>query len=145
MSVEVGDQAPDFTLVNERNEKVTLSELRGQPVVLVFFPFAFSGLCTTEMCGIRDNYDSWMDKGAKVFGISRDSRFSLAAWKQAEGFKHDLLADLKGEAAQAYGVWNGLVAERATFVIDREGKIVFKIHNAVTDGRDHSAVEAAIA
>lgn len=145
-SVSVGDEAPDFTLVNEANEKVTLSELRGSPVVLVFFPFAFSGLCTTEMCTIRDNYEGWMGKGAQVFGISRDSRFAQAAFKKQENFKHSLLADVKGRAASKYGVWNeaAAAAERATFVVDREGKIAYVIHNGFSDGRDHSSVEEHI-
>lgn len=75
MAIAVGQEAPDFTLVNEDNEKVTLSELRGTPVVLVFYPFAFSGICTDELCSVRDDYSSWEEKGAKVFSISRDSRF----------------------------------------------------------------------
>jgi peroxiredoxin len=145
-AVSVGQEAPDFTLVNEANEKVTLSELRGTPVVLVFIPFAFSGICTAEMCAIRDNYDSWMEKGARVFAISRDSRFVMAAWKKQEGFKHTLLADTKGEVATKYGVWNPAVAaaERATFVIGRDGKVAYAIHNAIPDARDHSAVEVHI-
>lgn len=143
-SVEVGQEAPDFTLVNEANEKVTLSELRGTPVVLVFYPFSFSGICTAEMCSIRDNYDGWMEKGAKVLAISRDSRFVQAAFKKQENLKHTLLADTKGEAASKYGVWNAAAAaaERATFVVDRDGKIAYLIHNAIPDARDHSAVEA---
>lgn len=145
-SVEVGQEAPDFTLVNEANEKITLSELRGSPVVLVFYPFSFSGTCTAEMCSIRDNYDGWMEKGAKVFGISRDSRFVQGAFKKQENFKHRLLADTKGDAATKYGVWNANVAaaERATFVVDRDGKVVYAIHNGIPDARDHSSVEEHI-
>lgn len=145
-ALSVGQQAPDFTLVNEANEKVTLSQFRGSPVVLVFYPFDFSGICTAEMCSIRDNYDGWMAKGAKVFGISRDSRHAHAAWKKQENFKHTLLADVKGEVASQYGVWNeaAAAAERATFVVDRDGKIVYAIHNGIPDARDHSAVEAHI-
>ncbi|MDO9444073.1 MAG: peroxiredoxin [Dehalococcoidia bacterium] len=146
MTVAVGQQAPDFTLVNENNEKVTLSELRGTPVVLVFYPFAFSGICTAEMCDIRDNYDAWMEKGAQVYAISRDSRFVQAVFKKQEGFKHTLLADTKGEAAQAYGVWNEAAhaAERATFVVDKDGKVAYAIHNKIPDARDHAEVEQHI-
>ncbi len=146
MAIEVGQEAPDFTLLNEANERVTLSALRGTPVVLVFFPFAFSGLCTTEMCSIRDNYEGWIEKGATVFGISRDSRFVQAAFKKQENFKHSLLADTKGSAGMKYGVWNeaAAAAERATFVIDREGKIAYAIHNGFSDARDHSSVEEHI-
>ena len=85
MTLEVGQQAPDFTLVDENNDPVTLSELRGTPVVLVFYFSDFSGICTAELCEIRDNYSSWMERGAKVFGISRDSRFVHTAFKQREG------------------------------------------------------------
>lgn len=145
-SVSVGQEAPDFTLVNEANEKVTLSELRGNTVVLVFYPFAFSGLCTTEMCSVRDNYDNWIAKGAKVFGISRDSRFVQAAFKKQENLNYSLLADTKGSAAGKYGVWNeaAAAAERATFVIDRDGKIVYLVHNGFSEGRDHSVIEEHI-
>jgi mycoredoxin-dependent peroxiredoxin len=143
VAIEVGAEAPDFTLVDENNEKVTLSELRGNAVVLVFYPFDFSGPCTAEHCEIRDNYSSWMDKGAKVYGISRDSRFTHAAFKESEGLQYSLLADLKGEVATKYGVWNDTVgaAERATFVIDRDGKVAYAIHNAIPDVRDHAEVE----
>ena len=145
-SVSVGQEAPDFTLVNEANEKVTLSELRGSLVVLVFYPFAFSGLCTTEMCSVRDNYDGWIAKGAKVFGISRDSRFVQAAFKKQEHLNYSLLADTKGSAASKYGVWNeaAAAAERATFVVDRDGKVAYVVHNGLSEGRDHSAVEEHI-
>lgn len=143
MAIEVGSEAPDFTLLNDASEKVTLSELRGSPVVLVFYPFSFSGACTKENCEIRDNYNGWMDKGAKVFGISRDSQFVQAVFRKQEGFKHSLLADTKGVAAQKYGVWNeqAACAERATFVISPEGKVVFAMHNGIREVRDHSTVE----
>ena len=147
MAIEVGQEAPDFTLQDEAGNQVTLSEMRGTPVVLMFYVFDFSGTCTTELCQVRDDYTSWMDKGAKVFGISRDSRFTHAAFKEREGFKHSLLADLKGEVATQYGVWNDTVgaAERATFVIGADGKVVYAIHNQIPNARDHSEVEQHIA
>ena len=145
LAIEVGQQAPDFTLVDENNNKVTLSALRGSPVVLMFYPFDFSGACTAENCEIRDNYGAWMDKGAKVFGISRDSRFVHAEFKKKEGFQHSLLADLKGEVAQQYGCWNEAAAsaDRATFVIDRAGKVAFALYNG-RERRDHRDVESHI-
>ncbi|MEX1022195.1 MAG: peroxiredoxin [Dehalococcoidia bacterium] len=147
MAIDAGQAAPDFTLVDETNNKVTLSEQRGTPVVLVFFPFAFSGICTAEMCDIRDNYESWMEQGAKVYAISRDSRFAHAAFKEKEGFKHTLLADTKGEVSRQYGVWNEMAnaAERATFVIDPEGNIAYAMHNGIGDARDHSEVARHLA
>ena len=142
MAIEVGQQAPDFTLPDENNEQITLSALRGTPVVLMFYPFDFSGTCTAENCEIRDNYGSWMDKGAKVYGISRDSRFTHAEFKKKEGFKHSLLADIKGDVAKQYGAWNEAAAsaDRATFVIGWDGKIAFALYNN-RDRRDHSTVE----
>ena len=142
MALEAGQQAPDFTLVDDENNKVTLSELKGTPVVLMFYPFDFSGTCTAENCEIRDNFGGWQAKGAKVYGVSRDSRFSHAVWKEREHFTHGLLADLKGEVATQYGCWNEAAAsaDRATFVIDREGKIALTMYNG-RDKRDHSNVE----
>lgn len=146
MEIEVGQEAPDFTLADEDGERVTLSALRGTPVVLVFFPAAFSGACTAELCQVRDDYSGWEAKGAKVFGVSRDTRFALAAFKKQEGFSHSLLSDYRGDVAKQYGVWNerGACADRATFVIDREGKLAYAIHNDVRTVRDHSEVEQHI-
>lgn len=146
MALEIGQDAPDFTLVNEDNEQVTLSDLRGSPVVLVFYTFDFSGICTNELCEIRDDYSSWAGAGATIFGISRDSRFSHAAFKQAENLSHSLLADLKGDVARAYGTWNeGLgAAERLTVVVDAAGKVAYSRQNPIPEARDHSDVLAAI-
>ncbi|MCY4454686.1 MAG: redoxin domain-containing protein [Chloroflexi bacterium] len=146
MALEIGQEAPDFTLVNEDNEQVTLSEMRGSPVVLVFYTFDFSGICTNELCEIRDDYSGWADAGATVFGISRDSRFSHAAFKEAENLSHSLLADLKGEVAQAYGTWNEALgaAERLTVVVDANGNIAYAQQNPIPEARDHSDVLAAI-
>ena len=118
--IEVGQTAPDFTLLNESGEEVSLSSMRGKKVVLVFYPFDFSPPCTTEMCTIRDDFSGWDTSGAEVFGISRDSRYAHAAFKKAESIPITLLADVKGEAARDYGVWNegAGFAERGTFIID---------------------------
>ena len=87
MTIKVGDKAPDFTTVNEENESVTLSEYANKKVVLIFYPFDFSGICQGELCEIRDNYNSWIENGAIVFGISRDSRHAHAAFKKQESSK----------------------------------------------------------
>ena len=146
MSIEIGDQAPNFTTVNEANEEVTLADYKGKKVILVFYPFDFSGICQGELCDIRDNYSAWMDNNAEVLGISRDSRFAHAAFKKQEGFPFSLLADTKGIIAQEYGVWNEALAaaERMTVVIDEKGIVIFKIHNGIPDARDHSGVLEAI-
>ena len=146
-NVKVGDEAPDFTLWNENNQEVKLSSLRGTPVVLVFYPLDFSGRCTSEMCAIRDDYSAFQEKGATVFGISRDSMFSHKAFIEKEALKHSLLADMKGEVARLYGCWNEAagVAERMTVVIDKDGIIQYVIHNSAGQVRDHKEAIAALA
>jgi peroxiredoxin len=138
-NVNVGEKAPDFTLKNQDNEDVTLSALRGKPVVLVFYPLDFSGICTTELCAIRDDYSAFVQAGAVVLGISRDSRHTHKAFIEANGIKHDLLADMKGEVARVYGSWNEEMAfsERLTVVIAPDGTIIYTVHNAVGNARDH--------
>jgi peroxiredoxin len=138
--VQVGQQAPDFTLDNEIGEKIRLSDLRGNPVVLIFYPFDWSGTCTKELCSLRDNYGAWESSGAKVFGISRDSRYSHKAWKEHLGLTYSLLADLVGEAAKKYGAWNETAhrADRMTVVIDPEGIVRYVLHNDSATMRDHA-------
>ena len=106
MSVTVGQEAPDFTLVNQDGESVTLSDLRGRKVVLVFYPFAFSGLCTDEWCNVRDRIGAF-DDDTVLLGISVDTKHALKAYKAAEGLGYDLLSDFwpHGAIAQAYGVF----------------------------------------
>ena len=146
MNIQVGDTAPEFTTINEANETVALSDFKDGKVILIFYGFDFSGICQGELCEIRDNYGAWMEEGATVFGISRDSRFAHAAFKKQENFPFSLLADTKGEIARTYGAWNEdlAAAERMTVVIDEQGKIIYLIHNGIPDARDHSGVLDAI-
>ena len=145
-AVQVGQEAPDFTLRDENNQEVTLSKLRGQPVVLVFYPLDFSPLCTTEMCAIRDDYSGFEAKGAKVFGISRDSVWTHKAFKEHEKLTHSLLADMKGDVAKLYGAWieAAAVATRMTVVIDKDGKITYVLNNNPGQVRDQKEALAAI-
>jgi peroxiredoxin (alkyl hydroperoxide reductase subunit C) len=145
-SVSVGQEAPDFTARDENNKEVKLSELRGSPVVLVFYPLDFSGFCTQEMCAIRDDYSAFEAKGAKVFGISRDSIFTHKAFKEKEGLTHSLLADMKGDVAKLYGCWNEAIgiADRLTVVIDKDGIITYVLHNNPGQIRDQKEALAAI-
>ena len=145
-SVDVGQEAPDFTLRDENNQEVTLSALRGAPVVLVFYPLDFSPMCTNELCGIRDDYSAFEAKGVKVFGISRDSTWTHKAFIEKQGLKHSLLADMKGAVAQLYGCWNEAVglAERLTVVVDKDGVIRYLIHNGLAQARDHREALAAL-
>ena len=146
-SVAVGQEAPDFSLRNENNQEVTLSALRGRPVVLVFYPLDFSPFCTTEMCALRDDFALFEGKGAQIFGISRDSTWTHKAFKEKEGLTHSLLADMKGKVAQLYGCWNeaGGFAERLTVVIDKGGAISYVEHNGPAQIRDQKKALAALA
>jgi peroxiredoxin len=144
-NVEVGQEAPDFKLRNEALQEVTLSSLRGKPVVLFFFPAAFSPFCTTEACAYRDDTSLFEDKGAVIYGISRDGPFALKAWKQQENLPYGLLSDFKGDVAKLYGCWNEVaaIAERLTVVIDKDGKITYVEHNGPGQIRDQKkALEA---
>ena len=130
MSVQVGQTAPDFTLKNTDMQDVTLSALRGQKnVVLLFVPLAFTGVCTTELCSVRDNLNTYTTLNAEVFGISVDSPFAQKAWKEKEQLNFTLLSDFNRQVVKAYGAQYeeliGLqgVAKRAAFVIDKEGKV----------------------
>lgn len=144
--IKVGDEAPDFTLRDENNQQVKLSDLRGQPVMIMFYPLAFSPVCSGEMCSIRDNWSGFDAAGGKVLGISRDSVWSLKAWKEQQGFKNTLLSDMKGDVARLYGAWNeslGL-AERLTVVLDKNGKVTYVTRSAsIPTARDQNeALEA---
>ena len=144
--VQPGQAAPDFTLPDEEGHDVHLADLRGTPVVLVFYPFDWSGLCTTELCAIRDDYTSFEQRGARVFGISRDSVYSHKAWKEHMGYKHSLLADLRGDVARLYGAWNEAAsrADRMTVVIDAHGVVRYVVHNSAGRVRDHHDALAAL-
>jgi peroxiredoxin len=149
MAVEVGSEAPDFTLSDENGEDVTLSEQRGHNVVLVFFPFAFSGICTKEFHDVNELGEKFDHASAEVFGISVDHRHANKAFKGAEGITARLLSDFepKGEVAKRYGVYQDQVgtALRGTFVIDKDGKVAYKTVNEIGDARDQDEVVAALA
>jgi peroxiredoxin len=149
MAVEVGSEAPDFTLRDERGEQVSLSSLRGGNVVLVFFPAAFSGICTKELHTATDLADRYDAAGARVYGISVDSPYALRAWKRAEGLNAELLSDFhpKGAVAEAYGAYipEAGVATRATYVIDKDGKVAHKTINHPGEQRDQEAIIEALA
>ncbi|MBL0269147.1 MAG: redoxin domain-containing protein [Chitinophagaceae bacterium] len=130
MSLQTGTPAPDFTLFSSDKEKVTLSELKGQPVVLLFFPLAFTSVCTAELCSVRDSLDWYNNVEAKVFGISVDSLQTLARFKEDQQLNFTLLSDFNKEASRAYGsIYEEFgfnmkgVSKRSAFVIDGEGII----------------------
>ena len=130
MSLQVGAAAPDFTLKTSDMEEVTLSSFKGEKnVVLLFVPFAFTGVCTEELCTTSGDLSKYGDLNAEVFGISGDSPFSLKSWKEKENMTVTLLSDYNHDVAGAFGVaYDELlgmkgVAKRSVFVIDKEGVI----------------------
>jgi peroxiredoxin len=153
MAADVGAKAPDFTLMNQDREPVTLSEqLKKGPVVLAFMPAAFSGTCTTEMCTFRDSSSELEKLNAQVLGITVDTFFALGAWKKAEKLSETLLSDFNKDVTRSYGVLNpdmiGMkdIAKRATFVIDRNGVVRYK--EVLEDARnepDYGKVKSALA
>ena len=148
MSLSVGDVAPEFSLPDQDKHVVSLAELRGAPVLLVFYPFAFSGICTGELCQLRDELTTYTDAGVRVLAISTDPVFSLKAFKAQENFDFPLLSDFwpHGEVAKAYGVFNDKagMALRGTFLVDAEGKIAFAEVNQPGDAREQSGWKDAV-
>ncbi|HPG76613.1 MAG TPA: peroxiredoxin [Rhodoglobus sp.] len=141
--------APDFELPNQFGEHIRLSEFRGKkPVALVFFPLAFSSTCTSELCELRDNLSLFKDSGVELIGISVDSKASLRAWAEAEGYDFTLLADFwpHGDVAKEYGVFieeKGF-ANRATFLIDIDGVIRASFITAPGQARSLDEYTAAL-
>ncbi len=142
--------APDFELPNQFGEHIRLSEFRGvKPVALVFFPLAFSSTCTGELCALRDNLNLFTDAGIELMGISVDSKATLRAWADQEGYQFTLLADFwpHGDVAKEYGVFieeKGF-ANRATFLIDAQGVIRASFITAPGEARALEAYREAVA
>jgi peroxiredoxin len=140
MSVDVGTKAPDFTLMNQDREAVTLSAQKGRPVVLAFFPAAFSSVCTKELCTFRDSLAKLNNAQAQVYGISVDTFFALKAFQDSQQLTFPLLSDFNKHAIRDYGVFNedmiGLkgIAKRAVFVIDKDG--VVRLAEVLEDARN---------
>lgn len=150
MPIRAGDQAPDFTLPSHRGDAVRLSDAwREGPIVLVFFPFAFSGRCQGELCEMRDNIGVFQAAGVRILGISVDSTFALGAWAEQQGYPFDLLADFwpHGEVARAYDVFDerGGMAVRGSFLIDRHGVVRWSVVNDRTTVRALDEYREALA
>ena len=150
MAPEVGSQAPDFTLKDQNNQDVALSSFRGErSVLVVFYPFAFSGLCTGELCAIRDDLGDFQNDEVQVLAISADPVYALKAWSEAQGFDFPLLSDFwpHGEVARAYGVFNDArgMAVRGTFLVDPDGVVRFAEVNGPGQPRDQNGWRTAVA
>lgn len=139
--LRIGDLAPDFTLRDQFGQDVTLSSFRGSKAVAVlFYPYAFSGVCTGEMAGVRDRLAEFMTFDSEVVAISCDPVFALRAFADADGLNFPLLSDFwpHGEVSRAYDVFDERrgCPRRSSYVVDREGRIRWAVHHAMPDGRD---------
>jgi peroxiredoxin len=149
MSVAVGSVAPDFELKNNHGTPVRLSELRGSRVLVVFFPFAFSGICTGELCELRDNISLFERDDVTLLAVSCDPMFTQKAWAEQENYSFDLLSDFwpHGAVAREYGVFdedNGL-SIRGSFLIDEEGVVRWAVVNGRGQARDFAGYREALA
>ena len=148
--IAVGDEAPDFTLRTQNNEEFTLSSFRGDKAVLIiFYPLAFTGICTNELYAVRDDMATFQNEHVQTVTISVDSSYSHKIYSEREKFEFPLLADFwpHGAVAQAYGVFNDAVgfANRATVLVDAQGIVRWTELNGVGDGRDPQGWRDAIA
>jgi len=150
MTVQVEDLAPDFTLRDQHGQEVALSQFRGRrAVVLVFYPFAFSRVCTFELGALRDALPTYDNDSVALLAVSCDPMFGLRVFAEQDGLTYPLLSDFwpHGAVARSYGVFNDQTgsARRATFIIDRDGVVRWKVDNALPAARDMSEYEAALA
>ena len=147
--VAVGEPAPDFTLKDQHGKDVSLSDYRGvKNVVVVFYPFAFSGICTGELCEIRDDLGSFASDQVQVLAISCDHMFTQRAWADSQGFFFPVLSDFwpHGRTAQAFGVFepSGGFSTRGTFLIDPDGVVRWSLVNGPSEKRDFTGYHAAL-
>ena len=153
MAITTGQISPDFNLFDADKNKVTLSDYRGKKVLILFFPLAFSSVCTAELCNIRDNISSYNDANAMVFGISVDSVFVLKKFKEEQHLNFPLLSDFNKEASKAFDVlyetfpafdMHG-VSKRSAFVIDKEGIIKYaEVCASPGDQPDFTAIQQVL-
>jgi len=150
MPVEVGQEAPDFALKDQHNQLVKLSGFRGQRnVVIVLYPFTFTGVCTGELSAIRDELPSFQNDDVQVLAVSVDSVASHRVFADQQGLEYPLLSDFwpHGAVAQAYGVFDERVgvAVRGTFIVDKEGVLRWQVVNALPDARDLTEYQKVLA
>ncbi|GEK00672.1 MULTISPECIES: peroxiredoxin [unclassified Streptomyces] len=141
MAIQVGDKAPDFELKDNHGRTVSLSAYRGEKnVVLLFYPFAFTGVCTGELCELRDNLPKFADRDTQLLAVSNDSIHTLRVFAEQEGLEYPLLSDFwpHGNVSRAYGVFDEDkgCAVRGTFIIDKDGVVRWTVVNGLPDARD---------
>lgn len=153
MALQKGDQAPDFKLFNSELKEVSLADFKGKSLIIHFFPAAFTGVCTTQLCTMRDDLNYYTNLNAAVVGISVDSPFTLGKFKAQENYNFDLLSDFNKETAQAYHAYyenfvfnmKG-VARRAAFVVDAEGVVQYaEVLESAGDLPNFAAIKATLA
>ncbi|MFF9361048.1 peroxiredoxin [Streptomyces griseoluteus] len=141
MALQVGDEAPDFELKDNHGRTVRLSDFRGEKnVVLLFYPFAFTGVCTGELCELRDNLPQFTDRDTQLLAVSNDSMHTLRVFGEQEGLEYPLLSDFwpHGNVSRAYGVFDEGkgCAVRGTFILDKTGTVRWTVVNGLPDARD---------
>ena len=141
MGIQAGDEAPDFELRDQHGQPVRLSSFRGdKTVVVMFYPFAFSRVCTGELCAVRDSLPQWQSDDVQLLAVSCDMMFSLRAFAERDGLEFPLLSDFwpHGAVASAYGVFNEATgaADRSTFIVDLDGMVRWVVHNEMPQARD---------
>jgi peroxiredoxin len=152
IQLKPGDVAPQFTLFNSDKKEVSLSDFHGKNLVILFFPQAFTGVCTTELCSVRDGLSEYQSLNASVVAISVDSPFTLAAFKDAQQFNFDMLSDFNKNVCQAYGSYYDTfvfnmhgVAKRSAFVVDAEGIIRYaEVLESAGDIPNFDAIRGAL-
>lgn len=149
MTLTIGSAAPDFELLDQHGEKVSLLSFKGKKnVVVLFYPFAFSGTCTGELCALRDDLAPFQNDNVQLLAISCDAMYAQRAYADKEGYKFPVLADFwpHGAAAKAYGVFDEAhgCATRGTFVIDKAGILRWQVINGLGDARNIADYKTAI-
>ena len=152
MTLTIGQKAPDFKLFSSELKEISLADYAGKKVVIHFFPMAFTGVCTTQLCTMRDTFGYYSDMGAEVLAISVDSPFTLAKFKEENNYQFPLLSDFNKEVSQAYGAYYDEfvfnlkgVAKRAAFVLDEDHTIVYaEVLESAGDLPDFDAIRAVL-
>lgn len=152
MTISIGQQAPDFTLFSSDLKEISLADFSGKKVVIHFFPMAFTGVCTTQLCTMRDTFGYYDGLGAEVLAISVDSPFALAKFKEAHNYQFPLLSDFNKETSQAYGAFYDEfvfnlkgVSKRAAFVLDENHQVVYsEVLESAGDLPDFNAIREAL-
>lgn len=152
MTLVPGQPAPDFTLYDHAKNKVSLSDYKGKNILLLFYPQAFTSVCTKELCGIRDDISRYNDANAQVFGISVDSVYTLAKFRELQQYNFPLLSDFNKEVSTAYGTiydtWNmGMrgVSKRSAFLVDGDGIIRYaEVLENAGEEPDYAAIQSCL-